>query len=56
MSSSSLQSCKGLVYAITGGGGGIGGATALRLAELGAAGIAIADINEEAMETRKKEM
>lgn len=52
-SSSPLQSCKGLVYAITGCGGGIGGATAERLAELGAAGVAIADISEEGLQSGK---
>ncbi|KAL1883907.1 hypothetical protein Daus18300_000015 [Diaporthe australafricana] len=52
-SSSSFQSCKGWVYAITSCGGGIGGATAERLAELGAAGVAIADISEKALQSRK---
>ena len=56
MASSDFHSCKGLVFAITGGGGGIGGATALRLAQLGAAAIALADLQEDGMEARKKEM
>lgn len=56
MASFDFHSCKGLVFAITGGGGGIGGATAVRLAQLGAAAVAIADVDEERMEVRKKEM
>lgn len=56
MASFDLHSCRGLVFAITGGGGGIGGATALRLAQLGAAAVAIADVHEEGMEAKKKDM
>lgn len=56
MSSSDFRSCKGLVFAITGGGGGIGGATAFRLAQLGAAAVALADVHEGGMEAKKKEM
>lgn len=56
MASVDFHSCKSLVFAVTGGGGGIGGATALRLAQLGAAAVAIADVDEERMEAKKQEM
>ncbi|KAF4307261.1 Short-chain dehydrogenase/reductase SDR [Botryosphaeria dothidea] len=49
-----LRSMEGKVYAITGGGGGIGRATAIRAAQLGAAGLALCDVNVEALETTKK--
>lgn len=55
-SSSDFLSCKGLVFAVTGGGGGIGGAIVVRLAQLGAAAVAIADVNEAGMEAKKKEV
>lgn len=56
MATSDFRSCKGLVFTITGGGGGIGGAIALRLAQLGAAAVAIADVDEGGMEAKKKDM
>lgn len=41
---------------VTGGGSGIGRAAALLLAKEGAAGIALADVNKEGMETVKAEL
>jgi NAD(P)-dependent dehydrogenase (short-subunit alcohol dehydrogenase family) len=48
-----MSSLKGRVYAVTGAASGIGRAVAIRLIELGAAGLAIADINEKGLEETK---
>lgn len=45
-----LESIKGKVYTVTGAASGIGQATAIQLAELGAAGVAISDVNEVALQ------
>ncbi|KAH7045174.1 putative short chain dehydrogenase/ reductase [Macrophomina phaseolina] len=45
---------EGKIYAITGAGGGIGRATAIRAAQLGAAGLALCDVNVDALEGTKK--
>ncbi|KIV81153.1 hypothetical protein PV11_08592 [Exophiala sideris] len=44
---------EGKVFAVTGAGSGIGRATAVRLAKLGALGIGISDVNEAALEETK---
>ncbi|KAI1627035.1 putative short chain dehydrogenase/ reductase [Exophiala viscosa] len=44
---------EGKVFAVTGAGSGIGRATAVRLAKLGALGIAISDVDEAALEDTK---
>ena len=45
-----LNSIKGRIYTVTGAASGIGQATAIQLAELGAAGLAISDVNESGLE------
>ncbi|KAF2492583.1 putative short chain dehydrogenase/ reductase [Lophium mytilinum] len=45
---------EGRVYAVTGGASGIGQAVVVRLAELGARGIAISDVNLAGLENTKK--
>jgi NAD(P)-dependent dehydrogenase (short-subunit alcohol dehydrogenase family) len=47
---------EGKFYAITGAGSGIGRATALRCAEIGAAGMTLCDVNAEGLEVTKKLM
>jgi hypothetical protein len=47
---------EGKFYAVTGAGSGIGRATALRCAELGAAGSTLCDLNLEGLEVTKKLM
>jgi NAD(P)-dependent dehydrogenase (short-subunit alcohol dehydrogenase family) len=44
---------KGKVFTITGAASGIGRATTVRLAQLGATGIAISDIDEVGLEQTK---
>ncbi|KAK6064910.1 3-oxoacyl-(acyl-carrier-protein) reductase [Seiridium cupressi] len=46
-----LDSIQGKFYTVTGAASGIGQATAIQLAELGAAGISISDINENGLQT-----
>jgi NAD(P)-dependent dehydrogenase (short-subunit alcohol dehydrogenase family) len=45
---------EGKVYAVTGGASGIGQAVVVRLAELGARGIAISDVNLAGLEKTKQ--
>ncbi len=49
-----MATFKGKVYTVTGAASGIGRSTTLRLAELGAAGLAISDINETDLEETKQ--
>ncbi|PVH84862.1 putative short chain dehydrogenase/ reductase [Cadophora sp. DSE1049] len=45
---------EGKFYAITGAGSGIGRATAIRCAELGASGVTLCDLSTEGLEVSKK--
>lgn len=47
------MSIEGRVYTITGAASGIGRAVAIRLAELGAAGLALSDLNVKGLEGTK---
>ncbi|VZI19800.1 unnamed protein product, partial [Fusarium fujikuroi] len=49
-----MSGIKGRVYAITGAASGIGRASAIRLAELGAGGLAICDVNIEGLDKTKE--
>ena len=49
-----MSSLKGRVYCVTGAASGIGQAVSVRLVELGAAGVAISDVNEKGLETTKQ--
>lgn len=46
---------EGKVFAITGAGSGIGKATAIRLAELGAKGIAISDLDIDGLQDTRSQ-
>jgi NAD(P)-dependent dehydrogenase (short-subunit alcohol dehydrogenase family) len=48
-----MSSLEGRVYTITGAASGIGQAVAIRLAELGAAGLALGDVNMSGLEETK---
>jgi len=50
----SLSTMKGRVYAMTGAASGIGRATAIRLAELDATGLAISDVDLAGLEETKQ--
>lgn len=48
-----MPSLDGRVYTVTGAASGIGRAVVIRLAELGAAGLALSDINFNGIEETK---
>lgn len=50
-----LSSIAGRVYMITGAASGIGRETAITLAKLGAAGLAISDVNTNGLQETKEE-
>jgi NAD(P)-dependent dehydrogenase (short-subunit alcohol dehydrogenase family) len=49
-----MSSIAGRVYTVTGAASGIGQAAAIRLAELGADGLALSDVNEAGLDQTKK--
>lgn len=49
-----VANMRGKVFTVTGGASGIGKATSVRLAELGASGISISDVDEAGLEQTKK--
>jgi NAD(P)-dependent dehydrogenase (short-subunit alcohol dehydrogenase family) len=49
-----LSSIKGRLYTVTGAASGIGRATAIKLAQLGAAGISISDVDEAGLSETKE--
>jgi NAD(P)-dependent dehydrogenase (short-subunit alcohol dehydrogenase family) len=50
-----MSSLQGRVYAVTGAASGIGRAVAIRLGELGAAALALSDVNSAGLEETKKQ-
>lgn len=48
-----MSSLTGRVYTVTGAASGIGQAVAVRLVQLGAAGLALSDVNMENLEKTK---
>jgi NAD(P)-dependent dehydrogenase (short-subunit alcohol dehydrogenase family) len=49
-----LSSIKGRLYTVTGAASGIGRATTIKLAQLGAAGISLSDVNEAGLNETKE--
>jgi NAD(P)-dependent dehydrogenase (short-subunit alcohol dehydrogenase family) len=49
-----MSSITGRVYTVTGAASGIGQAVAIRLAELGADGLALSDVDEAGLDQTKK--